>query len=61
MSQGTAPGYASSYWDPAAMTSGAVLFYDWRKGEGISHAAMQTEYRTDPDSQWQGNFVDQHS
>ena len=61
ISAGTAPGYAAYFWDPPEMSNGDVLIYDWGKGEGLSHSALQTGYGTDPDSLWQGNFVDQHS
>ena len=60
-SEGTAPGSSTSYWDPSAMTSGDVLFYDWGGGDGISHAARQVGYGTDPNSGWTGNYVDEHT
>lgn len=59
-SQGTAPGSSTNYWTPDAVTTGDLLFYDWGRGEGISHVGMQVGYGTDPDMGWNGNFTDQH-
>lgn len=60
-SQGSAPGSSEQYWTPDIVTSGDPIFYDWGLGEGISHAAIQTGYGDDPNSDLSGNFVNQHS
>ncbi len=63
--EGTASGSSTAYWDPNAVTEGDVLFYDWGQGEGISHAAIQVGYGTDPNlypnQVWDGNYVDEHT
>lgn len=59
---GTAPGSSTDYWTPDSEATGDVLFYDWGQGEGVSHAAMQVGYGTDPSSPaWKGNYVDYHT
>jgi hypothetical protein len=41
--------------------TGDVLFYDWGVGEGVSHAAIQVGYGTDPVKFWVGDLIDMHS
>lgn len=55
----------SAYWgayDNVNMIGGDVLFFDWGKGEGMSHAAFQvwpgySQYT----SNWYGDLSDQHT
>jgi hypothetical protein len=41
--------------------TGDVIFYDWGHWEGNSHNAIQVGYGIDPNSQWEGSLVDQHT
>ncbi|POB11298.1 hypothetical protein CO251_05125 [Sulfobacillus sp. hq2] len=56
---GTAPGTDVN--SSSGIYKGDVLFFNWGQGLGISHAAIQTGYGTDPDSGFVGNYVDENT
>jgi putative amidase-like protein len=58
--EGTAPGSASNYWTPDAVVTGDVLYYDWNSDGLLDHESIQVGWGTDPNSKWNGNYVDQH-
>lgn len=58
---GSAWGGATNSYTPNSVVTGDVLFYDWGKGEGVSHAAIQTGIGNDANYPYWGNYVDYHS
>ena len=58
--EGSAPGTSNNFYTPDSVVTGDVLFYDWGKGEGISHAAIQTGIGT-AEGDWYGNYIDEHT
>ncbi len=45
---------------PSTIVKGDVPFYDWDKGQGISHSPMMVGSGTDS-ANFTGDWIDQHS
>jgi hypothetical protein len=65
-SRSTVGGGSTYPYTPNAIVTGDILAYDWGKGEGISHVAIQTGSGYDTSNHgvsngWIGNYIDEHT